>query len=317
MDELALLFEGGRGNRKVLAGGSEAVYCFDFSRDHRKTILIVGSGRSGTTWLANLINHKNQYRDVFEPFHPRHVPLAKNLPYNLYLRPADAHPEFDSVARPLLTGAYQNDWTNRNNRRRIANKRIVKEIRLHHSLKWIAAHFPQMPIILMLRHPLAVIESRRALNWPARLELFLARPELMSDFLAPFLPHIQRALSYPEQSLERDICFWCIENYVPLQQFRASEIYLAFYEDLVLDPQVAIRQVFHYLDKPFDSDVLTVVETPSSQTRSDSIVFTNESKLDRWRRAFTPAQISFALDTLRVFGLDRFYTDALAPHHLR
>ncbi|MCC7163625.1 MAG: sulfotransferase [Anaerolineae bacterium] len=291
------------------------MHCLDYSRDHRKTILIVGSGRSGTTWLANVVNYKNEYRDVFEPFHPVRVPIAHNLRYNVYLRPDDPHPEFQALARPLLTGAFQNDWTNRNNRRRIADKRIVKEIRLHHSLKWIAAHFPQMPIVLVLRHPLAVAESRRALNWPSRIEIFLERPELVADYLEPFVPHIQRALPFPEQSFERDIFFWCIENYVPLQQFRPGEIHLAYYEDLVLDPAFAIRLLFQFLNKPFEPRVLEVIETPSSQTRSDSSVHSRTSKLDRWERAFTPAQIAFALDTLRLFGLDRLYTDALTPHH--
>ena len=41
--------------------------------DPGKTVFLAGTGRSGTTWLAGLINHDQSYRDVFEPFHPGKV----------------------------------------------------------------------------------------------------------------------------------------------------------------------------------------------------------------------------------------------------
>src|SRR5581483_3526144 len=98
------------------------VYCLDYARDYRRTILIAGSGRSGTTWLSNLVNYKNEYRDVFEPFHPGYVPAAQPFSYNRYLRPADPHPELVAAAKPLLDGSFQNGWTARNNRRRLAGR---------------------------------------------------------------------------------------------------------------------------------------------------------------------------------------------------
>lgn len=289
------------------------MYCWDYARVPRNTILIAGSGRSGTTWLANLVNYRNDYRDIFEPFHARHVPPAKSFAYNVYLRPQDAHPELAATARLLLTGGFQNDWTNRNNRRRIAGKRLVKEIRIHHFLKWLAASLPEMPIVFVMRHPLAVVESRQALEWPARLELYLKRTELIDDYLAPFLVSIEQALSLSEQSFERNVLFWCIENYVPLQQFKAGEIHIAFYENLVTEPEAEARRLFAFLNKPFDTCALHALDAPSSQTRADSVIRQKGPKLERWRSIFSPGQIGWALDTLHRFGLDRIYTDALTP----
>jgi hypothetical protein len=289
------------------------VFCLDFARDHRKTILIVGSGRSGTTWISNLVNFKNEYRDVFEPFHVRHVPLVHHLAYNVYLRPNVLHPEVYSTARLILTGAFQNAWTNRNNRRLIANQRLVKDIRIHHFLKWLTVQFPHMPVVYILRHPLAVIDSRQALQWPARLEMYLERPELVQDYLAPFVEHIERALSFSEQSLERNVFFWCVENYVPLRQFRAGEMHVAFYENFVTEPEREAQRLFQYLNKAYEPRVLDALETPSSQTRADSSVLQKDNKLERWRRTFSAEQIAWTLDTLQLFGLDRIYTDALVP----
>jgi hypothetical protein len=240
------------------------------------------------------------------------VALAKPFSYNIYLPPDEPHAELLPVARALLDGSFQNDWTNRNNKRRIAGKRLVKDIRLHHFLKWLAVQFPGMPIVFVLRHPLAVVESRQALEWPARLELFDG-PDLRHDHLEPFTLLLEKGMAFGEQSFERQVLFWCIENYVPLAQFRAAEMHVAFYEHLVTRPEDEARRLFAYLNKPFESRVLDALAAPSSQTRTDSAVHTNESKLERWRRAFSPQQVAWAVETLNAFGLDRLYTDALVP----
>ena len=55
--------------------------------DFSKTIWLVGDGRSGTTWIANLLNADNSYREMFEPFHPQKVPQAKQFEENMYIAP--------------------------------------------------------------------------------------------------------------------------------------------------------------------------------------------------------------------------------------
>lgn len=55
--------------------------------DHRRTVLIAGTGRSGTTWLSGLVNHDRRYRDVFEPFNPGKVEAFRGFRSKQYLRP--------------------------------------------------------------------------------------------------------------------------------------------------------------------------------------------------------------------------------------
>jgi len=50
------------------------------------TILVAGSGRSGTTWLGDIIGSSAGFLSLFEPFDPRHVPDI-NIPLlRLYIR---------------------------------------------------------------------------------------------------------------------------------------------------------------------------------------------------------------------------------------
>lgn len=45
---------------------------FFFELDHRdeNSVFLAGFGRSGTTWIFDIINYKNEYRYTFELFHP-------------------------------------------------------------------------------------------------------------------------------------------------------------------------------------------------------------------------------------------------------
>src|SRR5688572_637852 len=44
--------------------------------NYRERLWLIGDGRSGTTWAANLLNHRGRYRQLFEPFHPQMVSAA-------------------------------------------------------------------------------------------------------------------------------------------------------------------------------------------------------------------------------------------------
>ncbi|MBW1855726.1 MAG: sulfotransferase domain-containing protein, partial [Deltaproteobacteria bacterium] len=117
------------------------------------TVFISGMGRSGTTWLSELINYNNSYRDIFEPFHPHKVKETKIFKYNQYLNPKDQNPKLLNQANKILSGRFQSKWTDRNNKKIVATERIIKDIRTNLMLKWLKGIRPDMPIILIVRHP--------------------------------------------------------------------------------------------------------------------------------------------------------------------
>jgi len=55
--------------------------------DPRKSILLAGTARSGTTWLGDLIASQIHCRILFEPFNPDFVPEYRGLHYFQYMRP--------------------------------------------------------------------------------------------------------------------------------------------------------------------------------------------------------------------------------------
>ena len=55
--------------------------------------MVAGTGRSGTTWLAEILMNILNYRLMFEPFNPRKVDICKNYLNKQYIPPNENNEE--------------------------------------------------------------------------------------------------------------------------------------------------------------------------------------------------------------------------------
>lgn len=286
-------------------------FYIDYNSDYRNSIFLAGTGRSGTTWVSDIINYKSDYRYIFEPFNQTEVDLCKNFADIQYLRPDNQDKYFLEVAEDILSGRIRNKWTDQYHRSFVSDKRLIKDIRANLLLKWLQVHFPGVPLILLLRHPCAVAKSQlRGKKWSADLGLFLGQEALMEDFLNPFAPELKAA----QTDFEKHIFRWCIQNYVPLKQFKPGEIHVAFYENFCETPAQEIERLFSFLGKTYDEHSLAKLKKPSPVTRQDSQIVTGGSLIDGWREKISEAQTDRAIEILSLFGLDKIYSQASMPH---
>jgi hypothetical protein len=291
--------------------GAWRQFYIDADPDHRKTTFLAGSGRGGTTWIAELVNHDNEYRFMFEPFFARHVPEVRSFRNRQYLRPDDDDPAFVEPARLVVTGKLRNRWTDYFNRRIVAHKRLVKDIRANLFLKWLDRHFPGMPIVLLFRHPFAVAASRLHHEWNNDLADFLKQDRLMADHLEPFRTLIENVTD----PFERHVVQWCIENYVPLRQFRRGEIHLAFYESFSAQPRDEIGRLFDFLGKPVTAEAFGRAERPSTMTWArPGTERAQTSTPEGWQRYVSKERAARSLEIVKRFGLDAIYTESPLPN---
>jgi hypothetical protein len=272
--------------------------------DHRSSVFLAGSGRSGTTWVSDIVNHRNAYRFVFEPFHPARVRMMEGFRRKQYLRPGDRREEYLGPARTVLTGELRSLWTDRFNKRFVARRRLIKDIRANLLLGWMRENFPGMPMILLLRHPCAVAASRLALGWGDALAETMEQEELVEDFLLPMEAEIRAA----HDPFERHLFSWCIENHVPLSQFGPGEIHVSFYENFLARPDHELRRLFDFLGEDFDERVYRTLKRPSPLSRRP-----DSPSVDAWRRSVTDRQLERAVEILGLFGLDRVYGEGPMP----
>ena len=281
--------------------------------DYRNTVFIGGTGRSGTTWLGDLLNFDNHYRNIFEPFQARYVPLARPFYYGLYLRPGDANPIYLEPATQIMAGNVRHRWCDRYNTRLFARKRLIKEVRGNLWLKWLRNYFPEIPMIFIMRHPFAVAASRLLLDWPSRSRAFFMQESLQADFPGDFWEEFQQA----ESLFERFVFDWAVQHYIPLRQFAPRDFHYVFYEDLCVQPEVVAPAMFAHLGRNFDDRLFRKMAVPSASSREGSAIRSQrsgEELINAWRRHLTSAQIDRGLEILAKFGLHQIYDEDSLPH---
>ena len=282
---------------------------YDRPAEHRNAVFLAGTARSGTTWVSEILNYRNEFRTIFEPFNPTKVPAMERFGIRRYLRPDEEDVELRDIADRVVSGRIHSNWTNRFNRRLFANRRLIKDVRANLMLKWLHNHFPCMPIILLLRHPCAVVHSYRKQGWYGALEPLLSQQRLVADFLSPHEQAIRRART----PLERAAYIWCIETMVPLKQFKPGEIHLVFYENVVVDGTNEIERLFSFIGNTYDPNIIAKVARPSPTSRRSGATSGARNPIESWRREIDSVEERRILEIVRSFGLDAIYSGDPMP----
>lgn len=292
--------------RTIAAGLDHALrrVHFDLNPSIDATTFVAGTGRSGTAWVANIVNYDHRARYVFEPFNPFKVPECAGFRYRQYLRPTETAEKYVGPARIILSGRITNDWIDQFNRALVSRRRVVKEIRANLMLKWLKERFPGIRLIMMFRHPCADAISRLRLGWQSHLEDLLAQDDLVTDHLAPFVAEMRAARS----PFEQHVFLWCAENFVPLRQLAPGDAAFVFYENLCADPAREVEKLFGFLGREAKAEIYGRLAQPSELTREESAVKSGGDLIEGWRKDVDPSQAERAIDILRLFGLDTIYS---------
>ena len=284
----------------------------DYRPGPKNAVFLAGASRSGTTWVGELINYRGDYRYMFEPFARKNTRFSKIFDYALYLRPDGAHEEFYKCARGIISGRARDRHGRKYNRGILYGKRLIKEVRANLWLKWLRVQFPDLPIILLLRHPCAVTLSRMKRQLKNFFGDLFGQRELFDDHLEPFRRELEQARQADEW--EQRLFYWCVEHYVPLRQFREGEIHLAFYEQFAENPKGELDRLFSYLGARYDSRIFGVFKRPSPVTKRWASIMTGESLIARWKDYVTASQLRRAVEILSLFGLDSIYSENAMPN---
>jgi hypothetical protein len=277
-----------------------------------KSVIIAGSGRSGTTWLSEIVNFNNEYRFIFEPIRPEVLPSLRHFCPKQYLRPDNHEEKYLQPIDDILHGRIRNAYLDKHNMRFFARRVLIKIIRGHLLLRWLHNTFPMIPIIFVLRHPCAVAMSKQRLGWDTEeLEGFLEQRHLVDDHLEPYRGEIGAVRS----EFERHILIWCIENYVVLRQFQRNELFVTFYENLCERPETEIDRIFSFLGKDSHAEAFKRVRQPSATAighRARAI----ERDIGAWTHQIRSEDLLRCQSLLATFGLDALYDDSPRPHSI-
>ena len=240
---------------------------WETNHDPRNTVFLAGSGRSGTTWISEIINADGSFRYIFEPFSCRKTPEWRTFEFQQYFPRTYHDSQALEAATRILSGRVHNAWVDSQNRTILARRRLVKDIRTNLMLGWLKENFPAMPMVLLVREPLAVVASRRRLGWGPTMGLERMRrmPRLIDEHLAPWMGFIEENA---DDEFAMQVINWCIEHLVPLQQLREGEYQLLQYERILTDPAAEVGALFDYLGLRLSGRHLARLRRPSATASS-------------------------------------------------
>jgi len=299
----------------------KSLLVFDLNRDATKTIIVAGEGRSGSSWLAEMINWKHDMRSMFEPFHPGFSNLwqVMKTKYKTYLSETSTDPVLAQAIQKVLTGQLRSPRIDRYNRTFfLPKKRIIKLIHANLWLKWIRKHYPSTPIVLILRNPLAIAASRTFFakaDW-LKPSSFYDEQELCDVYLKPFRYYVDEKL----QEFERSVLSVSIVYYVLLKELKeADNILLTSYEMLQVDFEKEMKKIWKYLSFEWDDAILDLKNKKSHTTgvrwtKGYSSFQSPQGPLTYWKTQVTKEQIESGLKIMRAFGLDTIYSDQELPN---
>lgn len=281
---------------------------------------IFATPRSGSTWLAELLATQGRCKIVNEPLNLRKAVVRDNL--KLY----EWSDLFQPHNRPMIRSYIQSfidgtDTDVRFHREKpftqfwhLRTDRIVFKMLFggEDDIHWYRREFGGC-IVHLLRHPIAVAQSREQLP---RMDSYLARP-YSDNFSSEQIRHAREIIGIRDAFLMR-IVDWCLQNAVLLRQASEATVVLA-YEQLVLQPEQVIAHLAGKLSLPDPERMLQRVYRASRSTSKSSFnsqnVLRDDAEIrrqrtwlvDKWRERVSADQERLAFEILAAFDID-FYS---------
>ena len=295
--------------------------------DVTDTVVVCGSPRSGTTWLAELLATLPGTEIVLEPLDPERHPEAseEGLHMNMYLPPSEDAPSVRKYVDGVLRGKVkETGMLHKEVRlgRLLAPERlIVKCVRGNRLLPWIEEQF-DVSSVLLLRHPCAVVSSQ--LRFPGGWDEMKQRVEegdirtqidegewVYPNTLLENAPQLRSAYS-SIKTVEQFLAFeWAVDALIPLRSSSSSRRVVS-YEQLVMQGREQLECLFQFLDEHVPEAAHRRLGIPSQTTKSRSNVAKGGNPLTTWQDHLEDAQVEQILGLVHEAGID-FYDRSEKP----
>lgn len=285
---------------------------------YKDKIWLIGDGRSGTTWVSNLINHDQYYRDMFEPFHPEVIERMKFLEPHQYIRADGENAKLYAVSREVFDGKFWHPRVDSANEIGLYKGLLVKDIFANLFAKWVHENFSDIKIILLIRNPFAVSLSKykkRSWKWLTDPRLLLNQSELYRDYLQDFKDLIEFYAKH-DDFITNQIVIWSILHYVPFKQFEQNQVLLSFYENIYSNPQMETDRIYDFLGKPRKFLPDNIIHKPSIVSGKDSSIVKGFSPINSWSNEIPKNTIQEGQEILKAFNLHQLYDENEVPFEL-
>lgn len=280
-----------------------------FNNNYNKHIIIVGSARSGTSWLSEIIARQYRYRMLFEPEHEFNTKDGI-LICDRWINSKNEAPNAHKYLKRVFRNRVDSDWIGQISNRKykmhlwpfIPKKYVIKFVRANLSAKYLNETF-KIPLIHVIRNPYDVLASQQRVNFPwlFNLEHFKNQKNLVELVKSKFNFDLLKTDDYNQ--LQVLTLRWCLENVIPLQVLEpyTYKHQVVKHEDLRGNIQVFLDLCKQYDIEPMDN-IDKEYKRPSSKTHPKSTIRNDKNNVTK----FTAIQLQEINKILDIFQCDLY-----------
>ncbi len=287
-----------------------------------RPVLVTGLPRSGTSFVGKMLAAGRQLVYVNEPMNPRHPPgrspgkLAADVEsYFQYVCPENE----DRWLEPFRATAglrYRLGEELRRNHGVVDVARAARDVAAFTYGRWrgrrallddpyavmSVAWFTDRldaDVLVLVRDPVAVVGSWRALRWTVDPAELLSQPLLVRDHLEPFRDDMER-LAGSDDWLETTCLLWRTTYRTVHRAARDRPcVLIRRYEDLARDPLAGFADLYRRLDLTWSPAVHAAVRTGTTPVQASKRPFVWTLRGGLRRTAYQPMDSRSTLDTYR------------------
>jgi hypothetical protein len=300
--------------------------------EHKKSVLVTGIPRSGTTWVGKILAQAPHMRYVHEPFNITKRPCACGIYFDkwFYYLTTENEACYRQHLQHLISASSNQfhllnmliDVRSNNNLRPLkiyfqqlrATRTVVKDPLAYFSSCWLSCTF-NMQVVILIRHPAAVANSYKQLGWEHDFSHFLSQPLLMRDYLAPFADEIAEFATNKHELIDQIALLWkLVYSAVSQQAAHHDDWLLVRHEDLCRNPENEFASMLYRLNiTPSPSlhrAITATTTTNNAQALADpySIFRNSHVMCTQWKTQLSQWEIAQVHQ--RVGNLaDRYYAE--------
>lgn len=273
----------------------------------RPPIVLIGHGRSGTSWIAHTLARSPEIIYYHEPCNPGRWPDAGFADWFVHAEPGGECAYLERAYSGALRGLFVRGraWPKADlGRRAFGNPRVlVKGVASIMAAGWVQQRY-QAKMVSVYRHPCAVAlsEYERDVDAHRSRLAVLDNPTLWAGRYADFRGRLEEAT----EPFEIYGAIWGLRNRVLLDAQEASPGWVALqYEELARDPLSGFETLFSALDLTWTDDIRRfVVDTTSTHQEGHYATSrVSVSRIERWNAELTPQQIEQTLSFAAPFAI--------------
>lgn len=310
--------------------------------------IILGSGRSGTTWVLDCLAQANGLRPVFEPLHQNESAVGSDFAYDV-LTSGDSATRLEHYLEDIVSGRTHSRWIDyraprglfsprprhfksvdstmrwlsdwrkylrrRQQLRESVNRQecLIKCIRGNLMAGWFAGQL-SFRTALIVRHPCAVVESQLRLGktWDPSSVRRRYRDNSRLDALTN--GRYRQLLMGDLSTIESLTLNWVIENQWPIERSADAGYSVHYYEDLVGGAESSWRRLCESLDLNRIPDA-ELLRRPSQQADVNSTPEATDFSVPGWKKRMSEKDLAKVQGILDSTNFMIYRADIAGPVH--